>query len=267
MRLEEETIGSRIEELRKDRGWSQKDLAEKINVARSQISRIESGDTKSVGNDILIALAKLFHVSTDYLLGITRISTPKSYDISELGLSEESVKRMITGKIDVDILNRLLEHKSFPGLISLIRNYYDNTVADGIMSRNQIIDLATGSLAEQMQADPTHRSEIRNDILFLASQKIGQNEADTEKIKNVFMSILRDIKAGLSNGELPGVAATTAAVQGIRDALPDKPQNEITAEDMSDAVVAYMRTTTPMDEGTAGLLKQLVGQMLEQNKD
>jgi hypothetical protein len=36
---------------------------------------------------------------------------------------------------------------------------------------------------------------------------------------------------------------------------------------MSDAVVAYMRTTTPMDEGTAGLLKQLVGQMLEQNKD
>lgn len=50
---------------------------------------------------------KLFHVSTDYLLGLTKITVPKSYDISKLGLSEEVVKRLLLEKIDVDVLNRL----------------------------------------------------------------------------------------------------------------------------------------------------------------
>ena len=33
---------------------------------------------------IVIDAARFFHVSTDYLLGIPQITTPKSYDISEL---------------------------------------------------------------------------------------------------------------------------------------------------------------------------------------
>ena len=111
---QEDTTACRVRNLRLDREWSQKELADRIFVAHSQISRLESGETTNIGSSLLVALAKEFHVSTDYLLGLTPISVPKSYDISQLGLSEEVIRRLILKTIDPDILNRLLEHEQFP---------------------------------------------------------------------------------------------------------------------------------------------------------
>ncbi len=92
-----------------------KELADKIFVAHSQISRLESGETTNIGSALLVSLAKVFHVSADYLLCLTPISVPKSYDISQLGLSEEVIRRLILKTIDPDVLNRLLEeHDQFP---------------------------------------------------------------------------------------------------------------------------------------------------------
>lgn len=45
--------------------------------------------------------------STDYILGLSTLSVRKSYDISELGLSEGAVRGLVTGTVDVQILNRL----------------------------------------------------------------------------------------------------------------------------------------------------------------
>ena len=47
-----------------------KELALHLGVAPSQISRILNGDTKSINSDLLIKLAREFHVSTDYILGL-----------------------------------------------------------------------------------------------------------------------------------------------------------------------------------------------------
>lgn len=97
---QENTTAYRVRLLRQDRGWSQKELADKIFVAHSQISRLESGETTNIGSALLVSLAKVFHVSTDYLLCLTPISVPKSYDISQLGLSEEVIRRLILKTID-----------------------------------------------------------------------------------------------------------------------------------------------------------------------
>ena len=140
---QENTTACRVRNLRLDKNLSQKQLADRLFVAHSQISRLESGETTNISSSLLVALAKELHVSTDYLLCLTPISVPKSYVISQLGLSEEAVKRLITKKIDASVLNRLLEHKDFPKLCVLMKNYFDNTVASGIMARNQVIDFAT----------------------------------------------------------------------------------------------------------------------------
>ena len=66
---ERETPGQRIRNLREAAFITQKDFAERIGVAPSQLSRIESGETKTISSDILIAIATEFDVSTDYLLG------------------------------------------------------------------------------------------------------------------------------------------------------------------------------------------------------
>ena len=260
---QENTTAYRVRLLRQDRGWSQKELADKIFVAHSQISRLESGETTNIGSSLLVSLAKVFHVSTDYLLCLTPISVPKSYDISQLGLSEEVIRRLILKTIDPDVLNRLLEHDHFPKLCALMKNYFSNTVANGILARNQIIDLATELLAELLSAEPSMVGEIMKDMSFLNSTKIQNNEADIEKIKNILMKIIRDIKEDIT-AQLPtGAVATAEAVKGIRDSLPDKLQSELTIDDVSVAVAAYVGTMLPMDESTSELLQQLTKQMLE----
>ena len=120
------TPGQRISDLCNGNHITQKELAEKIGVSASQLSRIVSGETRTVSSDILIGVAKEFKVSTDYILGLSTVSVRKSYDISELGLSEGAVRGLVTGAVDVQILNRLLEHRNFPKLIDLIRIYFRN---------------------------------------------------------------------------------------------------------------------------------------------
>ena len=263
----ENTTSYRVRLLRQDRGWSQKELADKIFVAHSQISRLESGETTNIGSSLLVSLAKIFHVSTDYLLGLTPISVPKSYDISELGLSEEVIRRLLLKTIDPEVLNRLLEHDQFPKLCALMKNYFDDTVAQGIMARNQVIDLATEPLAELMSAEPSKRAEIFKDLSFLQSTKIQNNEADIEKIKNLMLKILRDIKEHMTKRQPVGPITTAEAIQGIRNALPDKPRSEITADDMSAALTAYLGTVIPLDEDSSASLKRLAKKLFTQPLD
>lgn len=258
------TAGERISDLRSMKEWSQKELARRVKLAPSQLSRIESGETKNISGDILVRLAKEFRVSTDYILGLTTISVPKSYDISELGLSEGAVRGLVTGAVDVEILNRLLEHKNFPRLISLIRIYFQDAAARGVMARNQLLDMATASLSDLIKEHPEHRAEARQDIQFMNAQKIGEHEAEIEKIKNVFMSILRDIKTDMESGKPPEDTTAADMIQRIKAALPDKPPGQMTADDIAAAVTSQVGKAVVMDEETTGAFQRLVKQMFEQ---
>ena len=254
------TPGQRISDLCNGNHITQKELAEKIGVSASQLSRIVSGETRTVSSDILIGVAKEFKVSTDYILGLSTVSVRKSYDISELGLSEGAVRGLVTGAVDVQILNRLLEHRNFPKLIDLIRIYFQDTAAKGIMARNQL----TASLSDLMKEHPEHRAEAKQDLQLLNAQKMGEHEAEIEKIKNVFLAILRDIKKDIDNGEKPGEAVTAAMFQAMRDALAEQKQNPLSIDDVTAMIAGQIGQLAPMDEETADLLQKLAKKMLEQ---
>ena len=261
----ENTIGYRVSELRLDKGWNQKELADQIHVARSQISRLESGSTTNVSTEILVALAKLFHVSTDYLLGLTPIRVPKSYEISTLGLSEEAVRRLIMKDIDADILNRLLEHRKFPRLCALIRNYFDGITDTAMAERNCLIDLVTEPLTELVKSNPANKADIINDVNRINSTKISGTEADIEKIKSILISILRDIKAGLAAQQPTTPLATEIAFKDIIDHLPDKLNVTPTPEEMASAVTAHLRNVMPMNRIILSLFQKLMHCILSMN--
>ena len=61
------TIGEKILNMRKARGWSQEELAERVGVSRQAVSRWESGTAKPDA-DKIISICDLFGVSADYLL-------------------------------------------------------------------------------------------------------------------------------------------------------------------------------------------------------
>lgn len=67
-------LGQRINELRIALGWSQVYLAEKLNISKQTVSNWENENIQP-SIEMLVRLAKLFHVSTDYLLGLDSIQT------------------------------------------------------------------------------------------------------------------------------------------------------------------------------------------------
>lgn len=69
-------IGERLYDLRKDAGMTQDELAMILNINKHSISAYER-DKSEPPDAIKIAIAQYFHVSTDYLLGLT--DQPESY--------------------------------------------------------------------------------------------------------------------------------------------------------------------------------------------
>ena len=68
-------FAKRLYELRETANLKQTELAEKVALRSSAISKYEKGLTQP-SMDTLIKFAELFHVSTDYLLGISSIPNP-----------------------------------------------------------------------------------------------------------------------------------------------------------------------------------------------
>lgn len=86
-------MGKRFKELRK----TQQQLADRIGLAPSAISSYESG-ARYPSYDVLIKYSKIFHVTTDYLLGIDELNT---VDVSGLNqMEKETVIQVINTFID-----------------------------------------------------------------------------------------------------------------------------------------------------------------------
>ena len=60
----------RIRDLREDSDLTQAQVAEYLSMKQPQYNRYERG-LRDIPSDILIALAKLYNKSTDYILGLT----------------------------------------------------------------------------------------------------------------------------------------------------------------------------------------------------
>ena len=61
------SLPKKIIDLRESNDWSQAELARRLDVNKSVMNRIESGERK-VSSDELKRLSDIFDVSTDYLL-------------------------------------------------------------------------------------------------------------------------------------------------------------------------------------------------------
>jgi len=64
-------IGKRIRELRKQKHLTQEVLAQRLEMTKAIISAYENG-TRFPSLEILVQLAYIFNVSTDYLLGVNK---------------------------------------------------------------------------------------------------------------------------------------------------------------------------------------------------
>lgn len=78
-------MGDKLKSLRIDKKMTQKQVADRIGLAISAVSSYESG-SRYPSYDVLLKLARIFHVSTDYLLGIT-----ETRNIDVTGLNDDEI--------------------------------------------------------------------------------------------------------------------------------------------------------------------------------
>lgn len=79
-------VADRIKQLREQSDMTQADLARRLGVTRSSVNAWEMGISVP-STQYLIELAKIFKVSTDYLLGLNASAT-----VNVAGLSEKDVQ-------------------------------------------------------------------------------------------------------------------------------------------------------------------------------
>lgn len=65
-------LGQRINELRIAAGWNQVELAKRLNIAKQTVSNWENENIQP-SIEMLVRIAKLFGVTTDYLLGLDSV--------------------------------------------------------------------------------------------------------------------------------------------------------------------------------------------------
>lgn len=85
-------MGEKLKSLRIEKKLTQKQVADRIGLAISAVSSYESG-THYPSYDVLVKLARIFHVSTDYLLGMT---DTRNVDVTGLNDNEiELVSQLV----------------------------------------------------------------------------------------------------------------------------------------------------------------------------
>ncbi len=67
---------NRLYELRKEMGFTQEEFGKKFYLAKTVISRYESGK-RNIPNELLVEFAEFFDTSTDYILGRNVSKNPR----------------------------------------------------------------------------------------------------------------------------------------------------------------------------------------------
>lgn len=80
-------IGTKLKTLRTENGLTQTQVAQRLGVVVSAVSSYESG-VRFPSYPVLIKLARLYHVTTDYLLGVER---KELLDLSDLPEDDKAV--------------------------------------------------------------------------------------------------------------------------------------------------------------------------------
>ena len=254
-------VRKRIVDVMRERKMTQRELALRIDVNESTISRFLSGKTEKLSEESVIRIARVFNVSTDFILGTTVIPDKKNYDISELGLSVEAAKNLYTGKVNNDVVNRLLENPRFATVTYMIAQYLDDTLAGGYAAQNQMYaTLSSMLLGMNKTSAAVQAARTAN------AMKVPTYQADQTTIQNTFMTVVKEIKKEAGSDLAAAKAIGKEATERMFTELTkgqDTPIPTITPEAVADAVTGSVSGMDYVDQEALQNCNQSLADLLK----
>lgn len=104
--MSDDSLISRIINLREAKNWTQIELGRKLNLDKSTMNKIENG-TRKVSTNELEKIADIFNVSTDYLLGREN----KEYELPES--KNQTVAKHMGDSVSEDEIEDILDYIEF----------------------------------------------------------------------------------------------------------------------------------------------------------
>ncbi len=140
--MENQSIGKKIAELRKTKGWTQLELAEKLNVSDKAVSKWEK-DKGIPSVEIFPNLAKLFGVSIDYIM-----------------IGEKNYARSLSEKKQHEKLKKVNQFN------------YNSIVSDNLIDIAQLLSTNDFKVIKDGLKYPIHKIELLYDWLKNKNWKI-----------------------------------------------------------------------------------------------
>ena len=230
------TIRDRIQELMNRKRIKQAELAEKIGESSSTFSRFLNGVTDKISPDAIVRMAKEFEVSTDFLLGVVNDPVRKNYDIGQIGLSVDAARNLYTGKVNADVVNRLLTNPRFAETTDLIGLYLDDRLARGVAAQNELYGLAY----ENLRGIP----DAKKDADEIRSWITNPHRDELDRIRESFEAVVRDIKKEYGSDQMKKTQVMTREITRGMFAEITKGQNlqnlRISPEEYADRICDYL---------------------------
>lgn len=253
------TIRERLQELMKRRHIKQADLAEKIGVDNATLSRFINGKTDKISPDAIVRMAKEFEVSTDFLLGVVNDPARKNYDIGEIGLTVDAARNLYTGKVNADVVNRLLTNDRFADTADQIALYLEDRLARGVAAQNEIYGLAYNQLKKLPEA--------KKDADEIHSWISNPHRDELNGITSSFEAAVREIKKEYGSDSLKETQIMSreitreifAEVMKGRDAHNPK----VTAEECAGVVTQVVANRLNMPEEKLGTFRKLMLMLMD----
>ena len=210
------TIQERLQDLRAERGLTLEQLSAETRISKSALGKYEADDFKDISPFSMVALAKFYGVSTDYLLGLTEQKNHPNTELDALHLGDDAIEVLRTGKFNHRLLSELICHKDFQRFMLDAEIYVDRIADMRINDMNAVLEavrqmalMKNGGDANDLYLRTLEVAQIREDEYF------GSLIVDDLKV------ILRDIREQHRPDTMTAdESALVATVQGqLQDAM------------------------------------------------
>ena len=142
------TLPEKIKDLRIEQRLKLSDVAQATGISATALSTYENDELKEIPHTSIVALAKFYNVSTDYLLGLSSLHNPDP-KVLDFDISDSLANFLRQGNFNRLLLSEFLTHPNFPKLLADMEIYIDGLENISIQTLNALIDKANEQICQR----------------------------------------------------------------------------------------------------------------------
>ena len=191
---EKPTVSDRLRDLRFFSGEpTLEEVSKETGISTTALSTYENDELKDIPHTSIIALAEYYHVSADYLLGLTENQEEGMTELRELSVNDEFVCLLKSREIHNELLCEFCTHPAFRDFLSDLEIYVDGMAGISIQTMNVIVDTIQNTIMRKIGEEPELR-EDQQTLRMLEAAIVDEDEYFLQRLSKSLGVIARNLR-------------------------------------------------------------------------